>query len=389
MAYTDVNNGFMFLILMWMYSFRKSNSAEVVFKNFNANETIENIALHQQNIYLGCKNVIKMLSYKLEEEKSFTTGPVIDSPFCIPTRGDLVCVKIADKKLTDNVNKVLLVTNRPQPSLLVCGNVKQGTCRFLGLNDLKDISENMSTELPFKNVGPNKDVSTVSLLVDIDGKEELFIAKTITYIFSLIEVRTYPIAVLNLDNTSKKYFEPLQFTDVKLDYYMKYSTSQDFVSRYELLKEYVVKYISGFWFNNFIYITTVQQIVQSEKTKYHSKLVRINVSRKSFGGYIEQALSCKRGNIDYNIIVSATFFKTNGNLSTWYGSSDNDQVLVGLFAQSRDEESRDAGINYAICLFSLNAINKEFDSQLDLCKKGKTNINYAKWFSDDAFCTVR
>ena len=151
----------------------------------------------------------------------------------------------------------------------------------------------------------------------------------------------------------------------------------------------MVKYISGFSFNNFIYITTVQQIVQSEKTKYHSKLVRINVSRKSFGGYIEEALSCKRGNIDYNIIVSATFFKTNGNLSTWYGSSDNDQVLVGLFAQSRDEESRDAGINYAICLFSLNAINKEFDSQLDLCKKGKTNINYAKWFSDDAFCTVR
>ena len=96
MAYTDVNNGFMFLILMWMYSFRKSNSAEVVFKNFNANETIENIVLHQQNIYLGCKNVIKMLSYKLEEEKSFGTGPVIDSPFCIPTRGDLVCVKIAD-----------------------------------------------------------------------------------------------------------------------------------------------------------------------------------------------------------------------------------------------------------------------------------------------------
>ena len=389
MAYTDVNNGFMFLILMWMYSFRKSNSTEVVFKNFNANETIENIVSHQQNIYLGCKNIIKMLSYKLEEEKSFTTGPVIDSPFCIPTRGDLVCVKIADKKLTDNVNKVLLVTNRPQPSLLVCGNVKQGTCRFLGLNDLKDISENMSTELPFKNVGPNKDVSTVSLLVDIDGKEELFIAKTITYIFSLIEVRTYPIAVLNLDNTSKKYFEPLQFTDVKLDYYMKYSTSQDFVSRYEVLKEYVVKYISGFSFNNFIYVTTVQQIVQSEKTKYHSKLVRINVSRKSFGGYIEEVLSSKRGNIDYNIIVSATFFKTNGNLSTWYGSSDNDQVLVGLFAQSRDEESRDAGINYTICLFSLNAINKEFDSQLDLCKKGKTNINYAKWFSDDAFCTVR
>ena len=388
MAYADVNNGFMFLILIWMYSFRKSNSAEVVFKNFNANETIENIVLNQQNIYLGCKNVIKMLSYKLEEEKSFKTGPVIDSPFCIPTRGDLVCVKIAEKKRTDNVNKVLLVTNRPQPSLLVCGNVKQGTCRFLGLNDLKDISENMSTE-PFKNVGPNEDVSTVSLLVDIDGKEELFIAKTITYIFSLIEVKTYPIAVLNLGNTSEKYFEPLKFTDVKLDYYMKYSTSEDFVSPYEVKEEYEVKYISGFSFNNFVYITTVQQIVQSEKTKYHSKLVRINVSRKSFGGYIEEALSCKKGNIDYNIIVSATFFKTNGNLSTGYGSSDNDQVLVGLFAQSRDEESRDAGINYAICLFSLNAVNEEFDSQLDLCKKGKTNINYAKWFFDDAFCTVR
>ena len=62
MAYADVNNGFMFLILTWMYSFKKSNCTEVVFQNFNANETIENIVVNQQNIYLGCANVIKMLS---------------------------------------------------------------------------------------------------------------------------------------------------------------------------------------------------------------------------------------------------------------------------------------------------------------------------------------
>ena len=393
MAYADVNNGFMFLILIWMYSFRKSNCTEVVFKNFNTNETIENIVLDQQNIYLGCTNVIKMLSYTLKEKKAFTTGPVIDSPFCITGENDsLICTKIGDKKLTDNVNKVLLVTNRPKPSLLVCGNVRHGFCRFLQLNDLKDISESISTELPFRIVAPNQNVSAVSLLVEINGKEKLFIAKTITYIVSLVERNTYPMAVLNLDVKSKKYLEPLKFADVRTNYYMKYSTSRDYVS---VISEqvqkanYMVEYISSFLFNNFIYITSVQQNVQSGKAKYHSKLIRISVSRKLFGRYIEQALSCKKGNIDYNIIVSATAVKINGNLSTWYGSSDNDQMLVGLFAQSGDEESRIVGSSYAICVFSLNEINKEFESQLELCEKGRTSINFARWFRSDAFCTVR
>ena len=395
MAYADVNNGFMFLILIWMYSFRNSNCTEVVFKNFNTNETIENIVLDQQNIYLGCTNVIKMLSYTLKEKKAFTTGPVIDSPFCITGKNDsLICTKIGDKKLTDNVNKVLLVTNRPKPSLLVCGNVRHGFCRFLQLNDLKDISESISTKLPFRIVAPNQNVSAVSLLVEINGKEELFIAKTITYIFSLVERKIYPMAVLNLDVKSKKYLEPLKFGDVRTNYFMKYSTSRDYVSvlSYQLQKvkaKYMVEYISSFSFNNFIYITSVQQNVQSGKAKYHSKLIRISVSRKLFGRYIEQALSCKKGNIDYNIIVSATAVKINGNLSTWYGSSDNDQVLVGLFAQSRDEESRIVGSSYAICVFSLNEINKEFESQLELCEKGRTSINFARWFRSDAFCTVR
>ena len=392
MAYADVNNGFMFLTLIWMCSFRKSNCTEAVFKNFNTNETIQNIVLNQQNIYFGCTNVIKMLSYALEEEKSFTTGPVIDSPFCITgTDGGLVCTKIGVKKRTPNVNKVLLVTNRPQPSLLACGNVKQGFCRFLQLSDLKDISESISTKLPFRIVAPNEDVSAVSLLVEINGKEELFIAKTITYIVSLVETKVYPIAVLDLDVKSKKYLQPLDFADVRNDYYMKYSTSRDYVSAIseEVQKaNYMVEYISSFSFNNFIYITSVQQNVQSGKTKYHSKLIRISVSRNIFGRYIEEALSCKNGNIDYNIIVSATFVKINGNLSTWYGFSDNNQVLVALFAQSRDEESRDVGSSYAICVFSLNEINKEFESQLELCEKRKTNINFAKWFRSDAFCTV-
>ena len=94
---------------------------------------------------------------------------------------------------------------------------------------------------------------------------------------------------------------------------MKYSTSQDFISllSYEVQKaKYIKEYISSFSFNNFIYITSLQQNVQSEKPKYHSKFIRISVSRKCFGRYIEEALSCKRGNIDCNIIVSAAFVKT-------------------------------------------------------------------------------
>ena len=46
MVYADVNNSFSFLVLMWMYSLRKSNCIEVVYKNINGNETIENIVLH-------------------------------------------------------------------------------------------------------------------------------------------------------------------------------------------------------------------------------------------------------------------------------------------------------------------------------------------------------
>ena len=33
MAYADVNNGLLFLMLIWMYSLRKLDSTEVIFKN--------------------------------------------------------------------------------------------------------------------------------------------------------------------------------------------------------------------------------------------------------------------------------------------------------------------------------------------------------------------
>ena len=171
-----------------------------------------------------------------------------------------------------------------------------------------------------------------------------------------MEAKIYPIAVLNLDIADKNFLEPLNFGDVKTNYFMKYSTSRDFVSvlsNHMQKTKYMVEYISTFSFNNLIYITSVQQNVQSEKPKYHSKLIRVSVSRKIFGRYIEEALSCKKGNIDYNIIVSATFIKINGNLSKWYGSSHNDQLVVGLFAQSKNEESRKVGSSYAICVFSV------------------------------------
>ena len=336
-----------------------------------------------------------MLSYTLEEKYSFVTGPKNDSQFCIPDSDDgLVCLEGGNKtkRLTDNVNKVLLVTNRPHQSLLVCGSVRQGNCRFLGLNDLKDISANISTALSTKIVAPNEDVSAVSLLVEIDGKEELFVAKTVTYIVSTVESKLYPVAVLNLKVKDGKFLEPLDHGHVKTNYFMKCRTSQVF--EYSVGKEVpkakcIAEYISIFSFKNFVYMTSVQKNNQSGKPRYHSKLIRISVSRELFGRYIEEALLCKRGSIVYNIIVSTTFVKINGNLSTWYASSSNDQVLIGLFAQSRDEQSRVVGSNYAICLFSLNEINKEFESQLDLCEKGQTNISFAKWFQSDSFCTVR
>ena len=94
------------------------------------------------------------------------------------------------------------MTNTPQPLLPACKNVQQSKYRLLRLN----ISESKSNDLLFKIVDSKEDVSAVSLLIEIDGKEELFIAKTITYIISIAEGKVLPMVVLNWDNKTFLYW---------------------------------------------------------------------------------------------------------------------------------------------------------------------------------------
>ena len=92
----------------------------------------------KHEVYVGGTNVLYHLDWNLNVLESVKTGPELDSARCHASGS---CPNDVTKKLTDNVNKALVVDEENQ-KLVVCGSIRQGSCSKYQLR-------NISTQVEF------------------------------------------------------------------------------------------------------------------------------------------------------------------------------------------------------------------------------------------------
>ena len=96
------------------------------------------VVSNNHEVYVGGTNILYHLDWNLNILESVKTGPEMDSARCHASGS---CPADVSKKLTNNVNKALVV-DEENHKLVVCGSIRQGSCSKYQLR-------NISTQVEF------------------------------------------------------------------------------------------------------------------------------------------------------------------------------------------------------------------------------------------------
>lgn len=332
--------------------------------NFTSETPIQNVVLHGHHIYLGATNYIYVLNDRdLQKVSQYQTGPVLEHPDCFPCQDCSSKANSSGGVWKDNVNMALLVDTYYDDQLISCGSVSRGTCQrhVLPPDNPADIQSEVhcmfSPDVDEESGQcPDCVVSALGAKVLLSEKDRFinfFVGNTINSTY-LPDHSLHSISVRRLKETQDGF---------------KFLTDQSYIDVLpEFRESYPIKYIHAFESKHFIYFLTVQKETLDAQT-FHTRIIRFCSVDSGLHSYMEMPLECiltekrrKRSTREevFNILQAAYVGKPGANLAKQIGASPNDDILYGVFAQSKPDSAEPMNRS-AVCAFPIKYVNEFFN----------------------------
>lgn len=332
--------------------------------NFTAETPIQNVVSHKHHIYLGAINYLYVLNDKdLQKVAEYKTGPVLEHPDCFPCQNCSHKANLSGGVWKDNINMALLVDTYYDDQLISCGSVHRGTCQRHVLPP--DNTANIQSEVhcmysPQADEEPRQcpdcvvsALGTKVLLSEKDRFINFFVGNTINSSY-LPDHSLHSISVRRLKETQDGF---------------KFLTDQSYIDVLpEFRDSYPIKYVHAFESNHFIYFLTVQRETLDAQT-FHTRIIRFCSVDSGLHSYMEMPLECiltekrrKRSTREevFNILQAAYVSKPGTQLAKQIGANLNDDILYGVFAQSKPDSVEPMNRS-AVCAFPVKYVNEFFN----------------------------
>ncbi|XP_023376420.1 plexin-B3 [Pteropus vampyrus] len=283
------------------------------------NTTFNHLALAptRGTLYVGAVNRLFQLSPELQLEAMAVTGPVFDSPDCVPFRDPAECPQA---KLTDNANQLLLVSSRAQ-ELVACGQVRQGVCEKRRLEDVAQLLYQAEDPGDGQFVAANAPgVATVGLVVPGPGRDLLLVARGLA---GKLSGGVPPLTVRQLAG-------PQPFSSEGLGRLVVGDFS-----------DYNNSYVAAFAGARFAYFVFRRRGARAQ-AEYRSYVARVCLGDTNLYSYVEVPLSCRGQGL-----IQAAFLAPG--------------TLLGAFATGL------RGAQAALCAFPLAELDGSMEQARRLC----------------------
>ncbi|XP_061641749.1 plexin-B1 isoform X3 [Phyllopteryx taeniolatus] len=318
------------------------DSYSAFYPTFVRNDTeFEHLALHPHpnvgRVYVGACDNLFQLDKLLQPELQDHTGPVKDSPECLPPVTESNCPQA---RLTSNHNKLLLI-NPYSMELITCGSVNQGICQKRSLDSIKKVLFSTETPVDTQYVAANHpNVSTVGLIVQSHPHRQpvLFVGRGYTSSHP-------PIATRNLDQ------EPI---------FSYEETAKLAVAG--RLSEYDHHFVASFAHHHHVYFLFYRRDLKSKSREYRTYISRVCLDDQAYYSYVEVPLTChSRAGKNYNLLQAVQLgFSKDGT------GSQGSEIVLGVFS-TRLASSNRPSEDSALCMFNLEDVDRRINSTRDLC----------------------
>lgn len=306
---------------------------------------------HTGRVFVAGVNKLYQLSPDLDLLVQEDTGPKNDSTECSP----IDCPAGVVKKLTDNVNKALII-DYANHQLISCGSLFQGRCTVRNIHNISDAQEvreavvandATSSTVAFIAPGPpNPPVSQVMYVgVSYTANSQYRSEIPAVSSRSLDEERRFVIAETAVTTGTRMFVNSLA------------------------RERFPINYVYGFSSEGFSYFLTTQPKNTAPGSEFISKLVRVCHDDSTYLSYTEIPIDCTNELRKYNLVQAAYVSKAGSNLATQLGITAQDDVLFAVFSEGNATTGRPLKKS-ALCVYSLKAIRRKFVSNIQNCFDG-------------------
>ncbi|KAG8439799.1 hypothetical protein GDO86_005824 [Hymenochirus boettgeri] len=332
-------------------------------RNFTTDTPIQNIVMYKGYIYVGAINKIYVLNENLTKVSEYKTGPLFSHPDCMPCKDCTNGLLSSNHTWKDNVNMALFVEDFYDDQLISCGSIHRGECQRHTLH--ADRPWDIASDVNCLYTSQMEDTqSCPDCIVSASGSKILVTVKDRFVNFFVGSTTTgqsqalHSVSVRRLKETQDGF---------------EYLTDQSYIDVLPQYRDvYPIKYIYTFESSNFVYFLTVQR-ESLDSQAFHTRIVRMCSSDSELRSYMEMPLECiftekrrKRSSTSafFNILQAAYLGKAGEDLAEEMGIRPDDDILYGIFAQSKPDSS-EATNHSAVCAVSVKTINEFFNSAVD------------------------